>query len=187
MVLIGVEQGRRDPFRLDPAGLEIAQVPSPNCWPGALTDVIGLVIHTMVGTLAGTDAEFGNPASQRSAHYGVGLDGSVHQYVALTDAAWANGSPNPGGRWTQTSDNANLHTISIETEDDGNPDGQPVTDDQYSAVLALGRLALDTWPSIQYLVAHEYINPAHSCPAARWLDSGRFAQLATDLGLTPLQ
>lgn len=140
----------------------------------------------MVGTLAGTDAEFANPASQVSAHYGVGLDGEIHQYVALTDAAWANGSPNPGGRWTLTADNANLHTVSIETEDLGQPDAQPVTDAQYQAALSLCRSALATYPSAGYLVAHEYINPNHSCPGKRWLATGKFDQLASDLGLQAL-
>ncbi len=141
----------------------------------------------MVGTLAGTDALFQTPNADNpdalSAHFGVGLDGTAHQYVQLTDAAWANGSPNPGGRWTFTADNANLHTISIETADDGNPDTQPVTDAQYASALGLCRQAMARYPSIVYLVAHEYINPGHSCPAARWLASGRFQELATDLGL----
>lgn len=141
----------------------------------------------MVGTLASTDATFLSVASQVSAHFGVGLDSSVHQYVQLTDAAWGNGSPNPGGRWTLTPDNANLHTVSIETEDDGNPDTEPVTDEQYSGVLALCRSVMARFGTITSLVAHEYINPAHSCPAHRWLASGRFDQLATELGLTPLK
>lgn len=141
----------------------------------------------MVGTLASCDAEFSNPASQVSAHYGVALDGTIHQYVRTTDAAWANGSPNPGGRWTLTADNANLHTISIETEDNGKPDTEPVTDAQYRSVLELGRLAMQSHSNCAYLVAHEYINPQHSCPAARWLASGRFDQLSADLGLTPLR
>lgn len=141
----------------------------------------------MVGTLESCDAEFGQSASQVSAHYGVSLDGRVHQYVATTDAAWANGSPNPGGRWTLTPDNANLHTISIETEDNGQPDTEPVSDAQFATVTALCRTALQAYPSIKYLCTHEYINPAHSCPAQRWLGTGRFDSLAAYLGLTPLR
>ena len=152
-----------------------------------MSDVIAVVLHTEVGTEHGTEAEFANGANQVSAHFGVGLDGSIDQFVQLTDAAWANGGPNPGMRWTFTNDNPNLHTVSIETEDDGNPDTQPVTDAQYSSVVYLiKQIILPAWPSIKYLVAHEYINPAHSCPAKRWLDTGKFAQVAQDCGLQPI-
>lgn len=160
---------------------------SPNFWQGGLHDVLGICLHTMVGTLAGTDAEFGRPASQVSAHFGVGLDGTVHQYVSLTDAAWANGGPNPGWRWPYGPENPNLRLVSIETEDLGQPDTQPVTEEQYAAVAAVCRQALTAYPASTVLVAHNVINPQHSCPAARWLSSGRFDQLATDLGLQALR
>src|SRR4029077_9651795 len=69
----------------------------PNSW---------IVMHTMVGTMAGTVAAFQSPARQASSTYGVGLDGSIVQFVKETDAAWANGTyaDNPG---------SNLDSISI--------------------------------------------------------------------------
>ncbi len=140
----------------------------------------------MVGSLAGTDSRFADPNSQVSSHFGVDLRGVIHQYVPLDSAAWANGSPNPGMRWTLSTDNANLRTVSIETEDLGRPDTEPVTDEQYQSTLGLCRLAIQRWPGVRYLVAHRVINPGHSCPAARWLDSGRFAELGAELGLTVL-
>ena len=47
-----------------------------------------VVIHIMEGTLRGTDAWFANPASKVSAHYGIGKDGTIHQYVLEADQAW---------------------------------------------------------------------------------------------------
>lgn len=137
----------------------------------------------MVGSLAGTTAEFQDAASQLSSHFGVGLDGAAVQYVNLSDAAWANGGPNPGWRWPFGDENPNLRLCSIETADEGDPDGQIVTEPQYQTVLSLCRQILFVYPSSKYLVAHRVINPVHSCPGRRWLDSGRFAQLAADLGL----
>jgi hypothetical protein len=56
---------------------------------GSLTQARLIVIHVMQGTLAGTDAWFHNPDSQVSAHFGVGKDGTVYQWVALDQVAWA--------------------------------------------------------------------------------------------------
>lgn len=47
-----------------------------------------VVIHIMAGTLVGTDAHFANPASQVSAHYGIGKQGQIHQYVKEEDTAF---------------------------------------------------------------------------------------------------
>lgn len=51
-----------------------------------------VIIHTMQGSLAGTAAWFSNPAAGGSAHYGVGFDGEVHQYVDEKDTAWHSGN-----------------------------------------------------------------------------------------------
>ncbi len=165
----------------------IVQVPSPNNW---LTrqgqDAIAIVIHTMSGTLAGADAWFKDPASEVSAHYGVGLgEGRVHQYVSLASAAWANGQIEPGNVWPGPPDvNPNLLTVSIETEDNNNP-GQPVTEAQYNATLGCCRLALARFPSITYLLGHDRISPQtrSNCPGKRWRASGAMASLAKTLGL----
>lgn len=52
---------------------------------------IALVNHVMLGTLGGTRQEFANPNAQVSAHFGIGQDGTIVQFVHLSDAAWANG------------------------------------------------------------------------------------------------
>jgi hypothetical protein len=47
-----------------------------------------MVVHIMEGTLAGTDSWFHNPASDVSAHFGVGKDGTIYQWVDTNDQAW---------------------------------------------------------------------------------------------------
>jgi N-acetylmuramoyl-L-alanine amidase len=146
---------------------------------------IALVLHTMGGTLAGCDSWFRNPSSQVSAHYGIGLDGEIHQYVKLEDGAWANGVLESGNHWPGPAGvNPNLLTVSIETEDKGRA-AQEVNLAQYAATLAVGRLVVRQCPSIRYLLSHTVISPKSrpSCCGPRWTQSGKFAQLAADLGL----
>ena len=140
----------------------------------------------MAGSLAGADSWFANPASQVSAHFGVGVDGTVHQYVRLATSAWANGIKEPGHRWPWDG-NPNSVTVSIETEDFGNG-LQPVTDSQYAAVLGVCRMVLAEYPGITHIATHASISPQSRphCPGNRWIASGRFHQLAETLGLTAL-
>jgi N-acetyl-anhydromuramyl-L-alanine amidase AmpD len=110
--------------------------------------------------------------------------------VQLGDTAWGNGIREPGNPWDANrlpNVNPNYLTVSIETEDLGD-NSRPVTDAQYAAVLANCRLAIRRYPSIVWLLGHRDISP-HSrpnCPGARWITSGRFAQLAAELGLDTL-
>ncbi len=159
---------------------------SPNFWPGRPNgQPIALVVHTMGGTLDGAMGEFANPASSASAHYGIGLDGRVDQYVDLSDRAWANGILEPGHGWPgPTWLSPNELSVSIETEDLGDP-GQPVTEAQYQATLRVSRQILAQFPSIRYLVTHRAISPQSRAndPGARWTSSGRLSALARALGL----
>ena len=77
-----------------------------------------IVIHVMDGSLVGTDAWFNNPASQVSAHYGIGLKGEVHQYVKETDRAWHAGRVKLPifNLYKKNGVNPNLYTIGIEHE-----------------------------------------------------------------------
>lgn len=67
--------------------------------------VTHITLHIMVGYLAGTDATFANSASQASAHYGIGADGTIHQYVSERD-----------GSYSDANYMSNCSTISIEHE-----------------------------------------------------------------------
>jgi N-acetyl-anhydromuramyl-L-alanine amidase AmpD len=150
---------------------------------------VAIVIHTMGGSLIGTDGWFGTTNSQVSAHAGVGLDGARHRYVRFQDRAWANGILEAGNRWIGAfgRTNPNNLTLSIETEDLGDP-SMPVDDLEYAAVLAECRAMLAVYPNVSYLVQHADISPSsrRNCPGSRWVASGRFAQLAAELGLRTL-
>lgn len=164
-------------------------------WRGALWYTAGrprtpiaIVLHTAVGTLAGMRSHFNNPnlapESRVSAHFGVGLDGAIDQYVSEHDTAWANGVLEAGNRWPYAG-NPNGHTLSIETEDLGHPDTEPVSPEQYAATAALIRNLQSRWP-IELLAGHRVISPlSRSCPSARWV-TGLIQQLANDCGLSLL-
>jgi hypothetical protein len=80
-----------------------------------------IVIHIMDGSLDGTDSWFNDPASRVSAHYGVGKNGEVHQYVKEGDSAFHAGTivrPTWPGLKVEGGKpvNPNLYTIGIEHE-----------------------------------------------------------------------
>lgn len=186
----------REPLYVLPAPPEpaanVVWIGSPNHYQGrAGWPVVAIVVHTMAGTLSSCDSWFNNPSSQVSSHYGIGLQGQQHQYVQLANGSWANGILEPGNQWVPivgNSANPNYQTVTIETEDNGSG-ATPVTDQQYAGTLAVARLALQTYPSIRYLMGHNIISPQSrsACCGNRWWGSGRFDQLAADLGLQACQ
>jgi hypothetical protein len=171
-----------------PPAAPVAWVPSPNVWPGCLHEPLAIVIHTECGSERGTIAQF-SAWGGLSSTFSVGLDGAGYQHVsidpAVCDAAEANGILEPGNSWPGPQhENPNWRTFSIETEDNGDPDHEPVTDAQYATTLYICRLILAIWPGVKYLMGHYVISPrSRSCPAARWRAGGRLAELAEDAGL----
>lgn len=84
----------------------ITWIGSPNHYDGrGGHSVTHITLHIMAGYLAGTDTVFTNPASQASAHYGIGSDGTIHQYVSESD-----------GSYSDANYESNNSTISIEHE-----------------------------------------------------------------------
>lgn len=70
----------------------VVQLPSANHSPrrDATPDV--LVLHIMAGSLAACDSWFQSSGNtESSAHFGIGKDGTVHQYVSVGEASWSNG------------------------------------------------------------------------------------------------
>lgn len=115
----------------------ITWIGSPNFSSPKDYKIIAIVNHIMSGTLIGTDSWFKNPQSKVSSHFGVGKHGDIHQYVNLTNPAWANGSVNnPNWPLLQFGVNPNYYTISIEHEGES---GDVMPELQYQATLALHR------------------------------------------------
>jgi hypothetical protein len=81
----------------------------------------------MAGYLAGTDSVFANPTSQASAHYGIGADGTIHQYVSEAD-----------GSYSDANYVSNNSTISIEHEG-----GIPQAECTQACIDASARLCAD--------------------------------------------
>lgn len=48
-----------------------------------------ITLHIMAGYLAGTDATFQDASRGTSATYGIGADGTIHQYVRESDTPWS--------------------------------------------------------------------------------------------------
>jgi N-acetylmuramoyl-L-alanine amidase len=138
----------------------------------------------MAGTLSSCSAWFSASRSQVSAHYGVGLDGDFCRYVSRTDTAWANGLIEPGNSWPGPAINPNWLTVSIETEDLGDPE-QEVTVPQYTTCRTLIRTVMGTFPEISFLMGHYVISPRSRphCPGSRWTESGLLQQLADETNL----
>lgn len=92
----------------------ITWVGSPNHYNGRNGHTIShITLHIMVGTLAGTDSVF-QRTGYASAHYGIGGNGEIHQYVSESD-----------GSWSDANYASNNSTVSIEHE--GGMNGIPCT------------------------------------------------------------
>lgn len=84
--------------------------------------VSGIVLHTMVGYMQGSENRFADPSSQVSVHYGIGMDGSIRQWVDEANTAWQ------AGNYA-----VNQTTIGIEHEDFANPNDVTRTAALYEA------------------------------------------------------
>lgn len=92
----------------------ITWIGSPNHYQGRNGyHITHITLHIMVGHLTGTDSIFNHP-NGASAHYGIGADGTIHQYVNEND-----------GSWSDANYASNNSTISIEHE--GGMNGIPCT------------------------------------------------------------
>jgi N-acetyl-anhydromuramyl-L-alanine amidase AmpD len=91
-----------------------------------------MIMHIMEGTLAGTDAWFHNPASRVSAHFGIGRDGKIVQWVDTNDQAWHAAA-------------ANSYSIGVEHE---GVSGNPLTDPQLDADAELLSWLHEVYPSV---------------------------------------
>lgn len=126
-----------------------------------------IVDHIMVGTMAGTLSWFRNPAAKVSAHYGVGRNGLVVQYVDDADTAWHAGSmvrPSAELVLERRGENPNRWTIGIEHEGDGTDEGTP---EQVEASAHLHALLSDRHGiplDRRHVILHREIRADKTCP-----------------------
>lgn len=137
-------------------------------------EISAVVIHIIDGSLIGADATFLNNAleSPRSAHYSVGCDGTVHQYVKESDTAFHAGvivKPVWNGLRKTASGafiNPNSYTLGIEHE------GKPYddwTDAMYASSAALLKSISARYPALRTLtrdnvIMHREIRADKTCP-----------------------
>ncbi len=127
------------------------------------------VIHIAEGTLEGGYAWFNNPSSQVSAHYMVGKDGRIWQFVKLEDTAWhAGGVDNPNWSLLKAGVNPNLYTIGIEHE---GFTGQPWTNAMYNASAELiGTIGREWGIKVDrdHIIGHYQLNSVNrsNCPGS---------------------
>jgi N-acetyl-anhydromuramyl-L-alanine amidase AmpD len=147
----------------------LVEVPSPNRRPGRRADISHIVLHVMDGTLAGTDAWFSNPASQVSAHYGIGRKGELRRYVREEDEAWHAGRIlNPSVRLRTGPAgaplNPNAYTIGIELE--GWAREEPTLAQYYTLALLLQDISRRRAVPLDagHVWLHREIFAAKTCP-----------------------
>ncbi len=126
-------------------------------------------MHLMDGSLVGTDTWFlqARPEAPTSAHYGIGKDGSIHQYVKDEDRSFHGGrvlAPTWKGLSLHPGVNPNSWTIGIEHE------GRPAdvwTDAMYAASASLIRMLSEKWAiplDRQHIAGHHEIYAPKVCP-----------------------
>lgn len=152
---------------------DVKWVGSPNYYAGRSGYKPAFIVnHIMCGTLAGTDAWFNDRNSGVSAHYGVGKDGSIHQYVRDEDTAWANGQANSPTWPLYRQFAGHLNSSSISIEHEGYPqDG--LTEAQYQATLWLHRQLIARWGipvDRLHIIGHDQLDTVNrrDCPGPKF-------------------
>ncbi len=154
--------------------MQITQVYSPNFAAGRKTYTpIAIVIHIMEGSRASTDSWFGSTVSQVSAHYGIGINGEIHQYVQETDTAWHAGRVNaptwalikPAGNGSYI--NPNYYTVGIEHEGDETTEWSDATYTSSSSIISEIAKRWNIPIDRQHIVGHHEIYALKACPGTK--------------------
>lgn len=134
-----------------------------------------IVIHSMAGSMAGTLAHFQNPATIPSAHYGIGFDGKIVQYLPENVTAYH------AGNYA-----INQRSFGVEHEDQGNnqidrPDALYESSAQLVADLSkIYNIPLDR----THVIKHNEVI-ATECPGS--LDIDRIIARAIQINAAPAQ
>ncbi|WP_018616624.1 N-acetylmuramoyl-L-alanine amidase [Segetibacter koreensis] len=164
--------------------MTIVDMPSPNHTSGRKKyRPEAVVIHIMEGTLSGTDSWFRDPHSKVSAHYGIGKNGEIHQYVPEMNTAWHAGRVNaPSWPLIKSAGNGlyinpNYYTIGIEHE--GKEDSE-WNEEMYLASSGLIKDICTNW-SIPldrlHVIGHHEIYSLKTCPGTK-VDINKLIRLA---------
>jgi N-acetyl-anhydromuramyl-L-alanine amidase AmpD len=126
-----------------------------------------IVLHRSGGSLSDLRARFAEPTSSLSAHYAVGRDGSIDQYVTEADTAFHAGMV-VNSRWPGLKEriNPNLYTFAIEHEGSA---ASGWSDAQRVASAALIAEIANRWSipiSAEAVVPHSAIRASADCPGA---------------------
>ena len=146
----------------------------------------GIVLHTNVGSFESTCDWFADPESGVSAHYLVGLDGRVAQFVDEEDTARHAGRVADPTTPLHAGDDPNLHTIGIEFEDGGDPLGAERTPRQYRAGARLVREIALRWDiplDRDHIVGHRELFAAQGLPRQPRPRAGGAARAAAVRGV----
>jgi len=144
--------------------------------------VIAIVDHIMAGSLIGTDSWFGTTRSEASAHFGIGKNGEIHQYVELADVAWHAGKVRKPD-WALLKDaNPNYYTIGIEHEGQS---GDVFTEAQYQATLWLHKRLIKQYDipvTNDTIIGHYRIDSVNkaNCPGTGFPWARLFEDLKTE-------
>ena len=139
--------------------------------------VTAVTLHVIEGSLSAADSWFNNPDAEVSAHFGVGFDGRLHQYVGIHDVAYHAGRvllPT----WVGLVEGVNPNTVTVGIEHEGNGT------EPWPAPMIFASAVLSAWlcerftlqPSPAYFPLHREIFAGKTCPGpafnrAHYLDA----------------
>ena len=143
--------------------------------------VRAVVLHIAEKTLRQVAQTVGNAASLSSAHFAIGKDGTIEQYVSIRDTALANGLRPAGNSWFTRSNkpvspswpdivagvNPNVYTISIEHEGfPADPWTQPMAEANNRLLQWIAAQTGLTYLPHHTLIGHSEIDPIDkpNCP-----------------------
>lgn len=140
-----------------------------------------IVIHVIEGTLAAADAWFNDPAAEVSAHYAIGLNREIHQYVKEEDTAFHAGRVNGATAALVRLYQANPNYYSIGIEHEGTATSEwPDTMYEDSARLVAEIAKRHGIPLDRtHIVGHREIYALKSCPGRGDVD--RIVRLAREI------
>jgi N-acetyl-anhydromuramyl-L-alanine amidase AmpD len=148
--------------------LRIERCPTPNLEHGRKGFVPrAIVVHTNVGTFGSTVNWFARAESGVSAHYMVGLNGRVVQFVDEPDVAKHAGRVHQPTSPLVSEENPNLYTIGVEFEDGGDPESIDRPSSQYRAGGTLIRAIAERWSiplDREHVIGHREIYARKTCP-----------------------